>query len=698
MAKQRNNSADKRKLSGSEQKLKATIQQLRASEQQLRAANQQLQANEQELKQTNHNLGERIKELNCLYGLSQLVEQRDITLEEIFQGLLELIPPGWHYPEITCARLVFEDGEFKTANFKKTKWKQSADVEVSGRKAGAIEIYYLKECPILDEGPFLKEERNLIDGISRALGEVIQRKQAEETLRATNQQLEASVQQLRAANQQLQASEQQLKAANQQLQANDQQLRASQEEIRALAKFPAENPNPVLRVAKDGTIIYSNESSSPIMELWQCEQGERLSGERHNLIVETLSSGKPQETEAECGEMIYSLTFAPVKDADFVNVYGLDITERKKAEEKIESLARFPSENIDPVLRISSDGTLLYANSAADSLTKEWDCQTGQIVPYQWCKTASEVLSSDSQKSVEHKHDDRIFSFMVVPVTDAGYVNLYGRDITVRKQAEEERRAANQQLQASEQQLQAANEQLRAANHQLQAEVAERKRAEEKTKASLEEKEVLLKEIHHRVKNNMQVISSILNLQSRHVKDKQALAIFKNGQSRIRAMAFVHEKLYESEDLANIDFAEYVHSITHYLFGIHEIRPRIRLNVDVKYILLDVNAAIPCGLIINELLSNSLKYAFPEGIEGEICIQLFLDKDGKFILIVEDNGIGFPKDLDFRKTESLGMQLIIMLVKQLEGTVELDKSKGTSFKITFEKPKPKDGEPIKWQV
>jgi len=156
--------------------------------------------------------------------------------------------------------------------------------------------------------------------------------------------------------------------------------------------------------------------------------------------------------------------------------------------------------------------------------------------------------------------------------------------------------------------------------------------------------------------------------------------------------------LYESENLAGIDFAEYTRSMTSYLFILYEISQRIQLNVDIKDVLLDVNTAIPCGLIINELVSNSLKYAFPEGIEGEICIQLFSDKDGKLTLIVEDNGIGFPKDLDFRKTESLGMQLVIMLVEQLDGTVELDKSKGTRFKITFEKPKPKDGEPIKWQV
>ena len=251
---------------------------------------------------------------------------------------------------------------------------------------------------------------------------------------------------------------------------------------------------------------------------------------------------------------------------------------------------------------------------------------------------------------------------------------------------EQHLRAANQQLDASNQQLGAANEQqLKAANQQLRAEVAERKKAEEKIKASLREKEVLLKEIHHRVKNNMQVISSILNLQSKHIKDEQALKMFKNGQRRIRSMAMVHEKLYESDDLAGIDFAEYIQSTTSYLFSLHGVADTVRLDIDIKDILLGIDTAIPCGLIINELVSNSIKHAFGRGREGEILIKLYSDEAGRNILMVKDNGAGFPKGLDFRKTESLGMQLVIMLVEQLGGAIELDRSKGTAFNITFER-------------
>jgi len=225
---------------------------------------------------------------------------------------------------------------------------------------------------------------------------------------------------------------------------------------------------------------------------------------------------------------------------------------------------------------------------------------------------------------------------------------------------------------------------LRAANQQLQADVAERKRMEEKIRASLREKEVLLKEVHHRVKNNMQVISSILNLQSRYIKNNHTLKVFADSQNRIRSMALVHEKLYESEDLAKIDFAEYVRSMTSYLLGLHGAGNSIRFDIDIKDILLDVNTAIPCGLIINELVSNSLKYAFPKGRGGEIYICLHLAEDDKFTLTVKDNGIGLPKGLDFRKTESLGMQLVIMLTEQLDGSIEVDIKKGTTFKIRFE--------------
>ncbi|MEE9401297.1 MAG: histidine kinase dimerization/phosphoacceptor domain -containing protein, partial [Dehalococcoidia bacterium] len=221
--------------------------------------------------------------------------------------------------------------------------------------------------------------------------------------------------------------------------------------------------------------------------------------------------------------------------------------------------------------------------------------------------------------------------------------------------------------------------------------ITERKQAEEEIKASLKEKELLLKEIHHRVKNNLQVVSSLLYLQSEHIKDEQSLATIAESQNRIKSMALVHEQLYQSEGLARVDFAEYIRNLATYLLRSYGVNPdAITLKIDADDVSLDIDTAIPCGLIINELVSNSLKHAFPAGKargdrESEIRIGLRAH-DNKLTLVVSDNGVGLPGDLDFRNTESLGLHLVNTLTRQVEGTIELDRSGGTAFQITFAEP------------
>lgn len=219
---------------------------------------------------------------------------------------------------------------------------------------------------------------------------------------------------------------------------------------------------------------------------------------------------------------------------------------------------------------------------------------------------------------------------------------------------------------------------------QAQQEIAERQRAEEKLKASLQEKEVLLKEIHHRVKNNLQVISSLLYLQSKQVAEPKMLEMFVDSQNRVRSMALVHEQLYQTEDLARVNVAEYVRSLASYLFRFYGLgTDRLRLVIDVAELSLGVNIAVPCGLIINELLSNTLKHAFPGGAKGTIHIGFSTGSDGRYTLVVRDDGVGLPAGLDVRQTKSLGLRLVYTLVDQLEGTIELDRSEGTQFRIVF---------------
>jgi len=215
-----------------------------------------------------------------------------------------------------------------------------------------------------------------------------------------------------------------------------------------------------------------------------------------------------------------------------------------------------------------------------------------------------------------------------------------------------------------------------------------KKLAEKKVIKSLHEKEVLLKEVHHRVKNNLQIISSILNLQSSTIEDQKILEILKNSQDRIRSMSLIHELLYQRKDFSTISFAEYIQSITTNLFHSYNQNNNVKLDLQLSEINLDLDLSIPCGLIINELVTNSLKYAFEKKQEGRITIKLFIE-DYKVFLIISDNGKGFPQDLDYRKTTSLGMQLVVALVDQLGGQIELDKQNGTTFKVIFEIPQKK---------
>jgi PAS domain S-box-containing protein len=210
----------------------------------------------------------------------------------------------------------------------------------------------------------------------------------------------------------------------------------------------------------------------------------------------------------------------------------------------------------------------------------------------------------------------------------------------------------------------------------------QRREAEEKVRASLREKEVLLKEIHHRVKNNLQITSSLLKLQSGYIQDKQAREMFAESQNRIRSMALVHEKLYQSNDLSRIDFSDYVDSLASLLFRSFGLASRrIQLKVSGDKVFLAVDTAVPCGLIVNELLTNCLKHAFPDERPGLIEIQVIAGADRGICLLVRDDGVGLPPHVDLDRTDTLGLQLVKTLAEQLRAQVAVRREGGTEFRI-----------------
>ncbi len=307
--------------------------------------------------------------------------------------------------------------------------------------------------------------------------------------------------------------------------------------------------------------------------------------------------------------------------------------------------------------------TKLYGSNAVSSLIKEVNeiVSTGKIKKYE---TYSPIL-------------DSYFSSSAFSPAKNLYVTLT-TDITEQKKAEKY---------------------LRNAHNNLEIKVQERT---SELLATLQEKELLLREIHHRVKNNLQIISSLLNLQIPYIKDEQSIEFFKESQNRVKSISMVHEKLYQSKNIDKIDFGDYISNIVTNLFQTYDVNQDIiEYNSNIDNIKLNIETSIPCGLIITELVTNSIKHAFStikdfksenedflglnEG-NGKIWVDLHPENE-KFILRIRDNGIGFPGDVNFKNTESLGLQLVGLLVNQLDGAIELNQGNGTEFKIEFEELK-----------
>jgi two-component sensor histidine kinase len=221
-------------------------------------------------------------------------------------------------------------------------------------------------------------------------------------------------------------------------------------------------------------------------------------------------------------------------------------------------------------------------------------------------------------------------------------------------------------------------------NVQLKDEIEERKKAENRVQKALHEKEMLLKEIHHRIKNNLQAAASLLNLQASRLADGKAQSAIRESENRILSMALIHEQLQQIEDTARVHAGDYVKTLVERLFETYGVSPeKIRLSVRATDTTLNNDTAVPMGLIINELVSNSLKYAFPGNKKGEIRVSLTRDQDGTFCLKVADDGVGLPDDVEMGKSGSLGMLLVKGFAEGLSGAVEFSRNGGTAVTITF---------------
>lgn len=213
--------------------------------------------------------------------------------------------------------------------------------------------------------------------------------------------------------------------------------------------------------------------------------------------------------------------------------------------------------------------------------------------------------------------------------------------------------------------------------------ITNRKKSEEQLHKAIQEKEVLLRELHHRVKNNLQVMTSLLGLQSEMLKDKKAKEALRVTQMRVKSIALIHEELYQAKDLANVNFGEYLKLLIENLSEVYNANPRIQFHLDLNGTQLNVDTAVPLGMIVNELVTNSLKYAFPGNRRGNISIQLHPVEGSSYLMVIEDDGVGIGNDFETKQHNSLGMQLVQILAQQLSGKVEIERGQGTRFNVTF---------------
>jgi two-component sensor histidine kinase len=324
----------------------------------------------------------------------------------------------------------------------------------------------------------------------------------------------------------------------------------------------------------------------------------------------------------------------------------------RMAEQEARSQARFPQENPNPVLRVTAEGVLTSANQASDGFLAHVGCALGQRLPKAYGELLHEGFATGRVQRFEAEYDGRTDAFAAVPVLAEGYMNLYGMDITERKQA---------------------------------SDVIAR---------SLEEKEILLKEIHHRVKNNMQVISSLLFLQMEHVSNPADRALFAESQKRIQAMALVHEELYGSKDLSSVGMREYVPRLVDRVLAGADIPVSTEFELDE--VRLPVTRSIPCGLALNELVMNAVKHGFRpvpgRAVEGRLRVALRRVGE-EAVLEVEDNGPGLPPDFSVEASPTLGMTLVASLVRQLGGelTAKNAPGGGALFRLRFALDMPEIG-------
>ena len=468
-------------------------------------------------------LRERLKELRCHYEISALLELRGVGLVQLLERAVALIPPAVQYPEIAAARIIIENTGAETARFRPTDWMMCQDIFVNGAPAGRMEVCYLEERPAIDEGPFMKEERQLINDIAERIGRFIEKIKAEGA------------------------------------------LRESEEKYRLLHESSGVG---VGYYRPDGTVI------------------------SYNRLAAAHMGGRPEDFT---GRSIYNIF--PKQEAEFYH-------------NRIEKA-------------VVSDNTVVYEDLVP--------LPTGDKY---FLSTFTKIMDSNNAVSG---------------------IQIISQDITERKQME----------------------------NKLIVAIQESDILREKAEKASREKELILKEVHHRIKNNMSAIKSLLSLQSETMKDPGAASALKDAENRVQSMATLYDKLYRGDNFGAVSIDNYLSSLADEIIGNFPNKGIVAVEKHIEPFSLEAGTLFPLGIIINELLTNTMKHAFTGRHDGLITVSASR-KDNRVTITIGDNGTGLPESVDIKSSGGFGMKLVGLLIKQIRGTIAIERRKGTKFILEFE--------------
>lgn len=601
-------------------------------------------------KQAEEDLQERMKELHCLYDISLMMMEPDISIDEVLRQTTERIPSAFRHPENTAARIVFENLSFTSENYSETRWMITSPIILNRKPVGSLNVCYLDNSGSNNSSPFLHEEKQLIAAVSERIGHIIERIRSHEELQARNTQLDLALSAGNMGTWEWEISDGRVTWGGQHAALygttidefggtieDVQSFVHPEDRQQGIDKYlqtvneGSDFDNTYRIINPDGEIRWMHSYGKPV---YKNEVRVSIIGTTRDITGEVLAEEALQRSEE-----LYRMMLE--KSPSGIAVIN-DNSKYIYANDEFCNITGYPPEEIigkDFFVFLSDESKLL----AIDRYKKR---QRGEAVPdrYEFIfnKKSGERRTGEVRSAVYIDSDGHVNSMIQII------------DITGRKKAEDALLVAIQE-----------------------ADIL-REKAEQATR----DKDLLLKEVHHRIKNNMNTIMSLLSLQAGTVADQAASAALDDARSRVQSMMVLYDKLYRSDILTTLSLQEYLPPLVNEIVSMFPRGNSIDVDTSVDDIVLDPKKLFPIGIIVNELVTNSMKHAFTGRDSGRITVSA-VSAGSAVTMTIQDDGIGLPESVHIDSSGGFGIRLVSILAEQLSGRTRIDREEGTKFTIEF---------------